>query len=434
MSDFENNNGMLNGEAKTGTPAGDMPQPSVFEPIEPQPVFNEVKYSEIKPVTNYTPISRGLKVFALIMAIVILVTGGCVTGYFMGKNTHKIIDYIKPSVTLEEVPQDENAKTAAQVYEAVNESVVGIMIYNKVGASQASGIVLNDEGYIVTNDHIYSEIDSPKFKVYDHNGKEYDAEYIAGDTVSDLAVLKVKGLDLKPAQFGNSEDIYFGQNVYAMGRPGNATEDTSITDGIISSVKKRITTTSSYSARVIQTTCAINPGSSGGALVNAYGQVVGITSAKLVSTQYDNVGYAIPTAVMKRIVDELIAEGKVISRAKLGVTYRMIDSVTAEMENRSVIGLLIDSVSEDSGLYGITQKGDMITHINNIPITNSHIVLDIIEESRAGDKVSVTIVDEGGTRTVQVELKANLSISSYSSDKPSINNGNGGTFDFPEGE
>ena len=400
-----------------------------------EPIYNPVNYTEVKPIEDYKPMSRGLKLFALILAAVILLTGTCLTGYLLGRNSVKI-SHPKVEVNLAAKPSDTDEMTEAEVYEEVNKSIVGIVAYNTSRkASQASGIVFSKEGYIVTNDHIYSDIAAAKFKIYTYDGKEYDAEYVAGDTVSDLAVLKVKGASLTPAKFGNSDDLFYGEHVVAIGRPNDATDASSITRGIVSAVNRRVQTTSNYSSRLIQTDSAINPGSSGGALVNMFGQVIGVTSSKLASVEYDAVGYAIPTTAMKRIVDELISNGKVVSRAKLGITYAAIDSITAEMNGYDYKGILIDSVSEDSGLYGKAEKGDVITHINGIEITNDNIVLDIIENSRAGDKITVTIATNSGTvKTVEAKLSANVGESSYKSieEKPEINKND--AFNFPEGE
>lgn len=410
------------------------------------PVYNPVKYSAVEPANNYKPISKGLKLFAGIMAAVVLLTGTCYAGYVIGKNSAGVKRAKANTVNLAAAPKDTDELTPAEVYEKVNKSIVGIRIYNTSGkGGQASGIIYSDNGYIVTNDHIYSEIPAAKFRVYMSDGKEYDAKYIAGDKVSDLAVLKIEASSLATAEFGNSDDLYYGQNVVAIGRPSAATDPSSITRGVISALDRRVQTTSNYSSRLIQTDSAINPGSSGGALVNMYGQVVGVTSSKLASVEYDAVGYAIPTTVMKRIVDELIEKGRVESRAKLGVTYMAVDSITAELNDYETTGLLLDSIAEDSGLYGKAKKGDFITQINGIDVTADTVVLDIIENSSAGDKINVTIYSSGKTKTVEVVLKSNVSESSYTltetpSDKTEQNHGSqnggngGGTFDFPFGE
>ena len=404
---------------------------------------NRINYSEVLPVKDYKPMSKGLKAFALIMAAVIMLTGASVAGYFLGRNSTGSGTRKNVTVNLAAKPADTDEMTAAQVYEKVNSSVVGITVYNSAGeGSQASGVLYSEDGYIITNDHIYSEVGAPKFKIYTSDGKEYDAKYIAGDQISDLAVLKIDGSGFTPAQFGNSDEIIYGENVVAVGRPSDATQASSITKGIISSTGRRVKTTSNYSAKLIQTDSAINPGSSGGALVNMYGQVIGITSSKLAGVSYDAVGYAIPTKTMKRICEELIKNGKVVSRAKLGITYTAINSVTAEINGYDCVGLYVASVSEDSDLYGKISEGDVITHINGIEVKSDDIVLDIIEESSAGDKISVTVLTKKGNEvTLDAVLKANVGESSYtteinsseSSDNDSSSS-SGGTFNFPFGE
>ncbi len=403
--------------------------------------FNPINYTPVTELKEYKPLSKGFKLFCLIMAAVILLSGTCLTGYFIGKNSISGSSFgQKIELNLAPKPQDTDAMSAAQIYNKVNPCIVGIVVYNKSGAaSQASGVIYTEEGYIITNDHIYSEVSAPKFKIYTYDGKEYDAEYIAGDKVSDLAVLKVENEKFTPAEFGNSDQLICGEDVVAIGRPNDAKRSSSITMGIISATDRRVSTTTNYSSRLIQTDSAINPGSSGGALVNVYGQVIGITSSKLASTEYDAVGYAIPTTIMKRIVTELIEKGKVVSRAKLGITYTAIDSVTAEINNYKTTGLYVASVAEDSDLYTKVTEGDIITQINGIDVTSDSVVLDIIEQSRAGDKITVTVITKSGaTKTLEAVLRANVSESSYTEiekpdqSKPDTNNG--GAFNFPFGE
>ena len=360
--------------------------------------FNKVNTSPIVATKDYTPISKGLKVFAGIMALIIIMTGCCAVGFFFGKsgNTPSVIKKI--SVSLSSKPKNTDEMTAAEVYEKVNKSIVGITVYNKSGqAAQASGVIYSEDGYVVTNDHIYSEISSPLFKIYDYDGKEYDAEYVAGDTISDLALLKIKDVkDLSVPDFGNSEELIFGESVVAIGRPSDARSDSSITSGIVSHTKRRMQMTSNYSSTLIQTDSAINPGSSGGALVNMYGQIVGITSSKLAGVNYDSMGFAIPTTTMKRVVTQLSDKGKVEDRAKLGITYQEITSVTKETGDYKATGLCIVSVSEDSDLLGKAKEGDIITHVNGKKINRSDDVLDVIEDSYAGDTITIKITHTNG--------------------------------------
>ena len=417
-------------------------QPLQEEQKEPFiPPYNPINFTAVTPVIEHKPMSFGLKVFAFIMAVVLVLTTACMAGYFLGKNSASGT-YLgnKISVGLDAKPTKTDELTAPQVYEKVNPSIVGIRVYNDSGVgANASGVIYSQDGYIVTNDHIYSEVGAAKFKIYTHDGKEYDAVYVAGDVVSDLAVLKIEKGKFTPAKFGDSEQLIFGENVVAIGRPNGASNPSSITKGIISATNRRVQTTSNYSSRLIQTDSSINPGSSGGALVNMYGQVVGITSSKLASVEYDAVGYAIPTTVMKRIVEELIQKGNVVSRAKLGITYTAIDSVTASISEYKYEGLYVQSVAEDSDLYGKVNAGDVITHINGIKVTSDNIVLDIIEQSKAGDKINVTYINKNGnSKTISAVLRANIGESSYSKNEQpptaSMPNKNDGTFDFPFGE
>lgn len=411
------------------------------------PVWNKVEYSPVGSIEDYKPMGKGLKIFCLIMAAVMLLTATTAAGYFMGRSSVSK-GYIgsKVDVDLAARPKDTDQSTPAQVYEALNESVVGIRIYNEAGeVSDASGVIYSKDGYIVTNDHIYSDIGAPKFKVFTYDGTEYDAVYVAGDTVSDLAVLKIEnGKNFKVAEFGDSEQLINGEEVVAIGRPSDATDNSSITSGIISLTRRRVKTTSSYTASLIQTDSAINPGSSGGALVNMYGQVIGITSSKLAGVEYDAIGFAIPTKTMKRVVEQLIENGKVTDRAKLGITYTEVNSVTAEIERYAAVGLLVVSVGEDSDIYGKVGEGDMITHMNGIEITNDDIVLDIIEDCKAGDTVMLTVMHANESIVdYEVKLRANISESSYSNviserknptESDSSSDSSGGIFDFPNGE
>ncbi|MBR6502733.1 MAG: trypsin-like peptidase domain-containing protein [Clostridia bacterium] len=418
--------------------------------IADEPMWNRVEYTPEEKIEDYKPMNKGFKVFCLVMSAVIVLTATATGGYFLGKsNVSTNNSYIGNNVTvgLEAKPVDTDANTPAQVYQMVNESIVGIRTYNDAGkAGDSSGVIYSADGYIVTNDHIYAEIGAPKFKIFTHDGTEYDAVYVAGDTVSDLAVLKiVNGTGFKPATFGDSAQLINGENVVAVGRPSDATDSSSITSGVISLTSRRVKTTSSYTARLIQTDSAINPGSSGGALVNMYGQVVGITASKLAGVEYDAIGFAIPTKTMKRVVEQLIAQGKVTDRAKLGISYTEVNSVTADVKNYGAVGLLVATVSDDSDAYGKIGEGDMITHVNGIKITNDDIILNIIEDCKAGDTITLTVLlNEGDEIVLDVKLRANIGESSYSAEigsreemqTPQQGNpgSGGGKFDFPDGE
>lgn len=403
-----------------------------------EPSFNRVNYTEIAPEKDYQNEKRGLKIFALIMAIVIALTSATAVGYFMGKNSVSGRYYSSTTkLDLASKPKDKEGMTATEIYNAVNESIVGIRAYNKSTVKDASGVIYSKDGYIITNDHIYDGIAAAKFKVYLYDGSEREATYVAGDTVSDIAILKLKDTkNLKPAVFGNSKELVYGEPTVAIGRPNGAMEPNCITEGIVSLTKRRVTGSTNYSSSLIQTDSAINPGSSGGALLNMYGQVVGITSSKMTGDQYDSVGFAIPTVTVKRVADQLVKNGKVTDRAKLGITYTEISSVYAEINNFDSTGIYVVTISETADAFGKLTKGDLITHINGIAITCDDVVLDIIEESRAGDPVTLTVKSlNGNVKEIKIKLGANVSESSYVlTEEKEETETDDGTFDFPQGE
>ena len=447
MDDFNpnlNDEEVVENNVSEETPQNEEPQSDTTNlEFEDTPVWNKVEYTPIEEIKDYKPMGKGLKVFCLVMAAVILLAATTAGGYFIGRESVSN-NYIgnKVTVGLEQKPTNKEMSTPAQVYQMLDESIVGIRIYNEAGQmGDASGVIYSSDGYIVTNDHIYSEVGAPKFKVFTHDGTEYDAVYVAGDTVSDLAVLKIEnGNNFKAATFGDSEQLINGENVVAIGRPNDATDNSSITSGLISLTRRRVKTTSNYTASLIQTDSAINPGSSGGALVNMYGQVIGITSSKLAGVEYDAIGFAIPTKTMKRVVEQLISKGKVVDRAKLGITYTEVNSVTAEIEQYEAVGLLVVSVSEDSDAFNKIGEGDMITHVNGIKISNDDIILDVIEDCKAGDTISLTVVTKDGDEIdCKIKLRANIGESSYSEsigerEDSENQESNGGKFDFPFGE
>jgi serine protease Do len=248
-----------------------------------------------------------------------------------------------------------------------------------------------------------------------HDGTEYNAYFVAGDTRSDIAVLKIReDVKLKVPVFGNSSSVVSGETVCAIGCPNGYNSKATITVGIVSVPKVRRTITSVYSSNFIQTDSAINPGNSGGALVNTYGQIVGITSAKISDTSYEGVGFAIPTNTVKRITESLIKNGNVKDRARLGIQYRFYSNASAEIKGMAMGGLLISSVQKDSDLYGKLNENDLIIKVNEHKITNDSIILDVLEEHIPGDIINLTVLREDGkTEVISARLLSDEGSSSY---------------------
>ena len=341
--------------------------------------------------------ATGIKVFFTLVAVMLALVIALAAGFVFGKGNE-----LKNSVSGDDSvakPQlhsveSQSLNDCAAVYGAVAPSVVNIAVYNSDGSKSATatGLVYSENGYIVTNDHIYAEIPSPKFLITMFDGTEYFGKFIAGDTRSDLAVLKIEANGLKPVKFRNSDEVVVGEQTVAIGCPAGAVKATA-TVGIISSTATRISTElSSYSMKVIQTSTPINPGSSGGALTDMSSFVVGITSAKLSISGYENIGYAIPAKMVVNVADSLIKFGHVEGRGKLGISYTFVDSIISDLNGGLPRGLKISEVSVESAFNGKNLKsGDIITHINDVELKNRDVALDIIESTEPGKSLSFSV-------------------------------------------
>ena len=367
--------------------------------------------------SSHTTKRNGIKLFFALICFLLAVSIAATAGYVVGSNKDKIIGN---GITLSPKPSANEVLSTEEVYNKVNPSVVGITIYNDKGVSgYASGVVYSEDGYIITNDHIYENVKNAKFKIHDYQSNTFEAHYVAGDARSDLAVLKIDSDGFFPATFGNSDEINFGEAVVAIGRPNSPSDDSSITKGIISYPKRRVTNSTNYSSKLIQTDSAINPGSSGGALVNMYGQIVGITSSKLVGDSYEGVGYAIPTVTVKKIIESLIENGTVVNRGRLGFTYQQLDSFSET--NGLSYGLLIASVSEDSDMLNKVVAGDIITAVNGEKIVTDDVLIDTLEATLPGETLTMDIYTKSGiTKQIKVKVLHDYGTSSYVTEEAEI--------------
>lgn len=430
-------------ETVTSEPA---PEETASDPMADETEFGEITAQKINIPEENKPAekvpNKGLRVFCFLLASVMVLSCFSLGGYFIGRHTALSSTSSKSgtvsSLEFESRPADAAASDITKVYDSVADSVVGILIYNDSGKSgEASGVVYSKDGYIITNDHIYSEIPSAKFKVFLNDGSEYDAHYVAGDTRSDLAVLKISSsVSLTVPTFGNSDEVVTGEAVCAIGCPNGYSARSTVTSGIVSVPKVRMSITTSYSSNFIQTDTAINPGNSGGALVNMYGQIIGITSSKISGTAYEGVGFAIPSATVKKVAESLIENGNVKNRARLGISYYFYNSAMAELNDMPSCGLLVGEVASESDLYGTLREGDMITRVNDIELTDDAIILDILEGLEPGNTILLTVIRESGeTVNLSAVLLADEGSSSYVNSESSSDSSqeSGGSFDWPEG-
>lgn len=289
--------------------------------------------------------------------------------------------------------------------------------------SEGSGVIYsnnNGKGYIVTNNHVVSGAD--KLEIILKNGTKITGKLVGTDKVTDLAVIEIDSKNVpKTAEFGNSEKISEGDSVIAIGSPLGSQYATSVTEGIISSKSRTITTQDQETgqdigqATAIQTDAAINPGNSGGPLVNAAGQVIGINSMKLASstdgTSVEGMGFAIPSNEVVKIINQLVNKGKV-ERPVLGVKALDLDQV-AKNDQKSVLklpdkvsqGVLLASVTVNSParLAGLS-KYDVIVGIDNKDITSIADLHTELYKHSLGDSVNVKYYHKGKLQESKVKL------------------------------
>ena len=275
----------------------------------------------------------------------------------------------------------------------VGPAVVGITstvnnvlsIFNATTTSEGtgSGIIISSDGYIVTNNHVIEGASAVTVTL--NTGAEYEAKVIGSDSKTDLAVIKIKPSEtLTVAELGDSSQIQVGERAIAIGNPLGLEFFGSTTQGIISAINRKITV-DNRTMSVIQTDAAINEGNSGGALVNAYGQVIGINAVKISASTVEGMGFAIPISEAKPIIEDLINYGYVKGRPVLGISAR---DVTRDMAQRQgwpigvqVMATQVGSGAEISGL----EQGDIIVKADGKEVKNFDILNEIKDSHKPGD-------------------------------------------------
>ncbi len=293
-------------------------------------------------------------------------------------------------------------KDVSDVVQKVRPSVVGVItesFQTYSTSSTGSGIILSDDGYIVTNNHVVEGGDSIAVTLDD--GETYAAELIGTDVKSDIAVLKIDAQNLPAAEFGDSSQVEVGEAAIAIGNPLGL--NGTVTAGIISAVDREIQVGSSNMV-LLQTDASINPGNSGGALLNEYGQVIGVNSAKISSEDSEGLGFAIPSNTVGPIVEELIDKGYVSGRPLTGISGRNVSALAAAFYNIPQ-GILVDQVApeSDAATKGLT-AGDVIIGVDDIRVENISDACTLRDEHKAGDTMKLTFYRQGSTHEINIQL------------------------------
>ena len=357
-----------------GIPEESRPEEGLPEPSEPsEPAENEPEVSKPEPDYVVIPNTDGIK--------------------------------------LNPLPGGED-RPAKDIYVEIKNSLVGVIVEEGTdNESQGSGIIATEDGYIITNAHVVLNRRSVDVKILTNDETRYEGVVVGFDKTTDLAVLKIVGTSdtFTPAAFGDSDSLSVGDWVLAIGNPGGTDFASSLTRGIVSAVNRKVGKNSSSGMTYIQTDAAINPGNSGGALVNMAGQVVGINSSKIVAAEYEGMGFAIPITKAKAIVDDLMANGYVVGRARLGIRGRNVTAYAATL-NGIPQGFEIAEFPEGSPFLSVDAKvGDIITAIDGETVTSLNDITNVLALHSPGDTIEITLyryqnLAEPQTITVKITL------------------------------
>ena len=308
---------------------------------------------------------------------------------------------------------DEVSDEVNAAYQKVSKSIVCITSYEAgtdvtvTENGEGSGIIITADGYIATNSHVVNDSTTTGVMITLNDGSQYLGTIIGIDKKTDLAVIKIDAEDLSPAEFSDSDKLYVGQPAYAIGNPGGSAFSNSLTTGSISALN-RILYTNSY-VKYIQTDAAINPGNSGGALIDQNGSVVGMNTAKLVATDYESMGFAIPSNDVVSVVNKLIKYGYVNDRGTLGIEGATSTLYNAKM-NGVPQGMILTKIESYSPLAKTNvREQDIITMVNGKTITNVNEFTDIMKDYKPGDSVTLTLF-RPSSRSISETFSYNVTV------------------------
>ncbi len=319
------------------------------------------------------------------------------------KDISKLTDYkVKkvemPTFNFSEVSK-EVLPTVVHIKTAVKTRRGGRMLpfkgFPEMRRGSGSGVIISKDGHIVTNNHVIEK--ASEIKVTLHDKRTFDAEVVGTDKSTDLAVVKIDAENLETAKFGNSDKLNIGEWVLAVGNPFNLTS--TVTSGVVSAKARNLNLLGggSHIESFIQTDAAVNPGNSGGALVNVEGKLIGINTAIASKTgQYAGYAFAVPSSIAKKVSNDIIKYGDV-KRGYLGVTIQNVNDEMAEeygldeIKGAKIEDIMENSAADKSGL----KPEDIIVSINGETIDNVPELQAIIGRKHPGDEVDVTIVRDG---------------------------------------
>ncbi len=419
MFDNEKDNEIIDVDVQDVTPSEPIAEEAVPESVAEEPAISDDKKDDVLNFgfeNNKSQINNGTPTYykkpekktntALVAVISVLATlavcfvGLLIYGGITYKNIQSDIVTQQPqepthASTLEQLAKREGSEMSiVDIANKVGPAVCGITVTQQVQSffgtqlaeGSGSGIIISDDGYIVTNHHVIEN--ASEITVVMSNGQEHKAQLVGQDANTDLAVIKIEGNNFPVAELGYSGELAVGELAIAIGNPLGQEFAGSVTVGVISALNRSVTV-EDRTYTLIQTDAAINSGNSGGALVNSFGQVVGINSLKVM--QAEGLGFAIPIDFAKPIIDDLIANGYVKGRPVIGVSLREVDASMSQQygvpEGLFVVSVTEFSAAEKSGIL----QGDVILEADGKKVSTVAELNNIKNQKRAGDTLKLKI-------------------------------------------
>jgi len=369
--------------------------------------------------TIFVPFISGIVGASLVMGVCFGIPN--VKSQILGTESVSANTVSLPTITTSKTELTSYSDVGAYAANKILPSIVGITvdftvssIFGQQGSAKAggSGIILTQDGYIVTNNHVISGTSSSSmfYKVSDANkitvnlygsDETYEAKIIGTDEKADIAIIKIEADNLTPAEIGNSDELKLGEFAMVAGNPLGY--DFSVTSGSISAINREITDDDGNTYSLIQTDAAINSGNSGGALVNSAGKVVGISFMKIASTEVEGICFAIPITPHLDTINQLITTGKV-KRPYIGIVGTDIDSVTANRYNM-VEGIFIREIDPESNAAksGLQPK-DVIIEVDGKKIKSMDSLNNYKYTKKVGDKIKIKVDRNGEHLEFEIEL------------------------------
>lgn len=293
--------------------------------------------------------------------------------------------------TLEQLAALENALPLPEIVKKVSPSVVGVSTILNGGTASGTGFIISEDGYIVTNYHVIEGAQAVSVSLLQsEDGEEIPAEIIGGDEQTDIAVLKIDKTDCVPVTLGKSSELIVGELAITIGNPLGSELSGTVTAGIISALNRKLTI-EGREMNLIQTDASINSGNSGGPLINSYGQVVGITSAKVATAYGEGLGFAIPIDEAIPIISDLIEHGYVKGRPIVGITGETISEIYAQYYDIPRGFIVREVVKNGPADKAGVQVGDIVIGIEGTLIENMDEFNEIKKNYKAGDTITISV-------------------------------------------